>query len=94
MGIKWQWNHQQETSWQEWMKTVPEILHRHDTTKTLHIETSVSNEGWAAMYFEVNEQGEEKILAFRGGLFNPAERKSSTSEREFLAMANSVEGRR
>jgi len=36
----------------------------------------------------------EKILEFRGGLFNDAERKSTASEREFLAMTNAVEDRR
>ena len=36
----------------------------------------------------------EKILEFRGGLFNDVERKSTASEREFLAMTNAVEDRR
>ena len=42
----------------------------------------------------MNHQGEEKILEFRGGLFNDAEGKSTASEREFLAMTNAVEDRR
>jgi hypothetical protein len=37
---------------------------------------------------------ESIILEFRGGLFNDAERKATTSEREFLAMSNAAEGRR
>jgi hypothetical protein len=36
----------------------------------------------------------EKILEFRGGLFNEAERRASASEREFLAMTNAAEDRR
>lgn len=93
-GVKWEWGPQQEEAWQRWLKLVPEILHKFDPTLQLHIETNASNSGWAAVYYQVDHLGEEKILEFRGGLFNEAERKSTASEREFLAMTNAVEDRR
>jgi hypothetical protein len=76
------------------MAVVPEILHKFDPKMDLHIETDASNSGWAAVYYQLNHQGEEKILEFRGGLFNKAERRASASEREFQAMTNAVEDRR
>ena len=54
--------------------------------------------GRQLMRFEVYNIGmaypTEKILEFRGGLFNEAERKATTSEREFLGMANAATDRR
>lgn len=89
-GVKWEWGAAQEKAWQAWLSIVPEILDRYDPDLQLHIETGASTSGWAAVYYQVHHDGEETILEFRGVLFNDVERKATTSEWEFLVMANAA----
>jgi len=93
-NVKWEWGTEQEQAWQEWLKIVPQILSKYDPDLQLHLETDASTSSWAAVYYQVDHQGEEQILEFRGGLFNEAERKATTLEREFLTMANAAKNRR
>jgi hypothetical protein len=91
-GVKSKLETEQEDAWQEWLRLVPSIRHQHDSLLPLHIDTDASNSAWAAVYYQVDTQGEEIIMELRGGLLNDAERKAMMSEREFLAMSNAADG--
>ena len=63
-------------------------LHFFDSKKEIYMAADGSNDGWGAILFHLNDNGEKQIFAIASGSFNATERKWKTEDHEAKAIHN------
>ena len=90
-NTKWQWTYTHEKAFQQIRQSIKEqILGHFDSIKELIIETDASDHTIRGVLMQEDSEGRQRPLGYMSKIMNPVEQNYTISEKEMLAVIQTV----